>query len=68
VFDQRRLAAVHASGLLDTPPEETFDDLAGLAAMITDTPLAFVTVVDDTRSFWKSTYQGLEVSATAVWG
>lgn len=60
VFDPRRLAAVHESGLLGTPPEDTFDDLAGLAAIIIDVPLAFVTVVDDTRSFWKSTI-GLDI-------
>ncbi len=60
VSDPRRLAAVRDSGLLDTPPEDIFDDLARLAAVITGVPLAFVTVVDDTRSFWKSTI-GLDV-------
>ncbi len=54
VYDPDRLAAVHATGLLDTGPEESFDRLAGLAAMLLDTPLAFVTLVDDRRSFWKS--------------
>ncbi|WP_167761183.1 SpoIIE family protein phosphatase [Geodermatophilus sp. DF01_2] len=49
-----RLAAVRASGLLDTPREEPFDRLTALAAELLDTPFAFVTVVDDRRSFWKS--------------
>ncbi|AWS43275.1 PP2C family protein-serine/threonine phosphatase [Streptosporangium sp. 'caverna'] len=54
VFDRVRLAAVRASGLLDTAPEPVFDDLAGLAITITGAPMAFVTVVDERRSFWKS--------------
>lgn len=54
VFDDARLSAVAASGLLDTPAEAAFDDLARLAAELIDAPLAFVTVVDDRRSFWKS--------------
>jgi len=55
ISDPRRLAAVHASGLLDTPPEEPFDRLARLAAVALDAPLAFATIVDDRRSYWKST-------------
>jgi hypothetical protein len=54
VYDPARLEAVRATGLLDTPAEENFDRLAGLAATLLRTPHAFVTVVDDTRSFWKS--------------
>ncbi|GID97681.1 histidine kinase [Amorphoplanes digitatis] len=54
VFDPARLAAVRRTGLLDTGPDEPFDRLARLAATLLGTPFAFVTVVDDTRSFWKS--------------
>jgi sigma-B regulation protein RsbU (phosphoserine phosphatase) len=50
----RRLAAVRSTGLLDTPAEPAFDRLADLAATFLDAPLAFVTLVDDTRSFWKA--------------
>ena len=46
-----RLAAVAATGLLDTPAEPAFDRLAELAARLLDAPFAFVTVVDETRSF-----------------
>lgn len=55
ISDPRRLDAVHASGLLDTPPEEPFDRLTRLAAAVLDAPLAFATIVDDRRSYWKST-------------
>jgi sigma-B regulation protein RsbU (phosphoserine phosphatase) len=54
ILDPGRLAAVHRTGLLDTGPEEAFDRLTRLAATLLDTPFAFVTVVDETRSFWKS--------------
>ncbi len=54
VFDVDRLAAVRATRLLDTGAEESFDRLARLAALLLQTPYAFVTIVDETRSFWKS--------------
>ncbi|MGQ0847396.1 MAG: GAF domain-containing SpoIIE family protein phosphatase [Sporichthyaceae bacterium] len=50
----RRLAAVAATDLLDTPPDEAFDRLTTLAAMLLSAPSAFVTIVDERRSFWKS--------------
>ncbi|MFD7853410.1 PP2C family protein-serine/threonine phosphatase [Streptomyces microflavus] len=52
--DPARLAAVLATGLLDTGPEDVFEDLASLAARITGSGRAFVTLVDGDRSFWKA--------------
>ena len=52
--DTRRLAAVQATELLDTEPERAFDDLTDLAATITGCKRAFITLVDEDRSFWKS--------------
>ncbi|WTP82834.1 hypothetical protein OHT61_28610 [Streptomyces sp. NBC_00178] len=52
--DPFRLMAVEATGLLDTGPEDVFEDLAALAARITGAGRAFVTLVDADRSFWKS--------------
>lgn len=54
IHDPARLASVRATGLLDTGADEAFDQLARLACRVLDTPYAFVTLVDDTRSFWKS--------------
>lgn len=54
VLDPARLAAVRDTGLLDTPPDPVFDALAQLAARLLGAPLAFVTLVDDSRSFWKA--------------
>jgi serine phosphatase RsbU (regulator of sigma subunit) len=56
VHDPARLAAVARTGLLDTPSEEPFDHLTRLAATLLDAPLAFATIVDETRSFWKSSF------------
>ncbi|MFF7328900.1 SpoIIE family protein phosphatase [Streptomyces sp. NPDC008150] len=67
VFDPARLAAVRATGLLDTGPEDAFDDLAGLAAAVTGCGRAFVTLVDDRRSFWKSCV-GVDSPATSGTG
>ncbi len=52
--DPARVAAVRGTGLLDTEPEEVFDELARLARRLLDTPFALVTLVDDRRCFWKS--------------
>jgi len=49
-----RLDAVRDTGLLDTPAEAVFNDLAELAARLLRMPLAFVTFVDDRRSYWKA--------------
>lgn len=49
-----RLAAVDATRLLDTGADEAFDRLARLAGALLKVPFAFVTVVDGSRSFWKS--------------
>ncbi|MEU3064012.1 GAF domain-containing SpoIIE family protein phosphatase [Streptomyces subrutilus] len=60
--DPVRLAAVRATGLLDTGREEAFDDLAQMAAATTRSGRAFITLVDGRRSFWKASV-GLEGDA-----
>jgi GAF domain-containing protein len=54
ITDSDRLAAVRATGLLDTPAESAFDELAALGAALTSLPLAFITFVDEQRSYWKA--------------
>lgn len=62
--DPARLEAVAATELLDTGPEEAFENLALLAARITGAGRAFVTLVDADRSFWKSCV-GVEAGTVA---
>ena len=54
VNDPQRLAAVAATGLLDTGPTTGFDRIASIAARLLETPFGFITVVDESRSFWKA--------------
>ena len=56
VGDPSRLAAVTATTLLDSDFEEVFDRLTRLAGAVLDVRWAFVTLVDDKRSFWKSCF------------
>ena len=54
VLNPARLAALRRLGLLDTPAEAVFDKLSDLASELLNTPVALVTLVDDTRQFFKS--------------
>jgi hypothetical protein len=44
-FDEKRLAALDASDILDTPSEPGFDDIVQLAAQICQTPVSLVSFV-----------------------
>lgn len=54
IHDVHRLAAVRATGLLDATDIGPLDHLTRLASTLLDAPLAFLTVVDDERSYWAS--------------
>ncbi len=54
--DPRRVQAVRELALLDTPPEETFDRLTRLAAQLVGASATFISLVDDRRDFYKSSY------------
>ncbi|HYH79091.1 MAG TPA: GAF domain-containing sensor histidine kinase [Longimicrobium sp.] len=54
VAGERRLAAVRATGLLDSEVEESFDRLTRLAVRLVKIPAAFVSLVDEHRDFYKS--------------
>lgn len=51
-----RVAALQAMAVLDTPPEEGFDALARLAAMVCETPVAVVSLIDGERLWFKSVH------------
>ncbi|MCD2197556.1 SpoIIE family protein phosphatase [Actinomycetospora endophytica] len=48
-----RAAAVRATRLLETGPEEAFDRLCVLGKSLLDVPMTYMTVVDEVRSFLK---------------
>ncbi|MFN0242818.1 MAG: PAS domain-containing protein [Planctomycetota bacterium] len=51
-----RLNAVRRSRILDTEPESAFDDLARLAASMCETPVALITLVDESRLWFKARF------------
>ena len=52
--DPRRLAAVRATGLLDTPPTAGFDRITRLGAAALNAPATFISLVEDHRDFYVS--------------
>jgi PAS domain S-box-containing protein len=52
--DPARLRAVHRVALMDTPPEIAFDRLTQVARHALGVPVAFISLVDDRREFFKS--------------
>ncbi|MGA8223314.1 MAG: ATP-binding protein [Candidatus Acidiferrales bacterium] len=49
-----RLETLHQYAILDTLPEQEFDDLTRLAALICGTPISLVSLVDTDRQWFKS--------------
>ncbi|TGE27277.1 GAF domain-containing DNA-binding protein [Hymenobacter metallicola] len=52
--EAERLEALRNYQVLDTPPEEVFDDLAKLAAYICGTPISLVSLIDTERQWFKA--------------
>ncbi|MBD1873210.1 PAS domain S-box protein [Nodosilinea sp. FACHB-131] len=58
-----RLEALRRYEILDTPPEAGFDRITALAARLFNVPMALVSLVDETRVWFKSCYgfEGQEI-------
>jgi PAS domain S-box-containing protein len=63
VNEAERLEALARYEILDTPPEQAFDDLTMLASHILDVPIAVVSLVDEARQWFKSKV-GIDVKET----
>src|SRR5262245_10218440 len=52
--EAQRIKVLWQYEILDTVPEEVFDDLTELAARICEAPIALITLVDENRQWFKS--------------
>jgi len=62
--ERKRLEVLWQYDVLDTIPEEAFDDLTALAAHICEAPIALISLVDENRQWFKSKV-GISVSETS---
>jgi diguanylate cyclase (GGDEF)-like protein/PAS domain S-box-containing protein len=56
VGEAARLAALHSYDIVDTAPEQVFDDIVRLAATICDTPIALISLVEEDRVWFKARF------------
>jgi len=61
--EQERLQALYEYDILDTMPDKDFDYLTMIASQICDTPISLVTIIDESRQWFKSNY-GIDVRET----
>jgi signal transduction histidine kinase/CheY-like chemotaxis protein len=61
--EQQRLETLRRYHILDTLPEQVYDDVAMLAARICDVPIAIISLVDANRQWFKAIV-GLDAHAT----
>ena len=61
--EEDRLQALIKYQVLDTQPEQAYDDLTAIAAYICNTPISLISLVDENRQWFKSKV-GLEATET----
>jgi GAF domain-containing protein len=62
--EEARIVALEKYAILDTDPEQAFDDLTLLASFVCKTPIALISLVDEDRQWFKSRV-GLDASETS---
>lgn len=63
IAEQIRLEILKSYEILDTSPERVLDNITRIAAEICDTPISLISLVDETRQWFKSRY-GIDVQET----
>jgi len=62
--ENKRIESLVSYSILDSLPEEDYDNLTAIAASICNTPVSLISLIDDKRQWFKS-HHGLDASATA---
>ncbi len=62
---QQRLKALAAYKILDTLPEQLYDDVTAIASYVCGMPIVLLSLLDDQRQFFKSKV-GVEVTETPI--
>ena len=62
--EEARIIALDKYAILDTDPEQSFDDLTLLASFVCKTPIALISLVDEDRQWFKSRV-GMAASETS---
>jgi len=62
--EEGRIVALEKYAILDTDPEQAFDDLTLLASFICKTPIALISLVDEDRQWFKSRV-GIDAAETS---
>jgi GAF domain-containing protein len=62
--EEARIVALEKYAILDTDPEQAFDDLTLLASFVCKTPIALISLVDEDRQWFKSRI-GIKASETS---
>lgn len=62
--EEARIIALDKYAILDTDPEQSFDDLTLLASYVCKTPIALISLVDEDRQWFKSSV-GLDATETS---
>ena len=58
-----RIATLHGTRILDTPPEDRFDRYTRITARAFDMPIALISLIDESRQWFKSAV-GIDVDET----
>ncbi|AIY13663.1 sensor histidine kinase [Cellulophaga baltica] len=61
--EEKRLAELQSYNILDSLPEEDYDNLSKIASEICGTPISMITLVDENRQWFKSSY-GVDIKET----
>src|SRR5712692_299314 len=62
--EEARIVALDKYAILDTDPEQSFDDLTLLASFVCKTPIALISLIDEDRQWFKSRV-GINASETS---